>query len=151
MDRALYEDDFYLWTQAQAQALLAEGLRSRSNAVDWELVAEEVRDLGGSQLRECESRTRTIIENLYKLAWSQMDAPRNGWRTTIRTQRADLQIALTTAIEKLVQSRLEYLHGVAGKIASAEFADTEPQTPVDSALRWAWAQITGENGHDPLS
>lgn len=47
MAEDLYEADFYLWSQRQAEAL-----RSRShNRLDWEHLAEEVEDLGGSQKR----------------------------------------------------------------------------------------------------
>ena len=39
----LYDQDFYVWTQEQAAALRAAAKAGgRSNAVDWERVAEEI-------------------------------------------------------------------------------------------------------------
>jgi len=151
MDRRLYDEDFFLWTQAQAEALRAEGARAGSNTIDWELLAEEVEDLGGSQLRECESRTRVIIEHLFKLAWSQRVEPKNGWRNTIRVQRVDLEAALTRSIEAKVIARLDYLHGQAAKVAAGAFADDEPEQAVDITLRWSWEQIQGHGADDPLA
>jgi hypothetical protein len=149
MSQRLYSEDFYLWTQAQATAIEAEGMRSRSNAVDWELVAEEIRDLGASQLRQCVSRATTILEHLYKLAWTRRTDPRAGWRETIRTQRRELVNALTPSIEKMVRARLEDLHDQAGADAGASFADHEPETPIDATLRWTWDAVLG-HADDPL-
>jgi hypothetical protein len=151
MDRRLYDDDFYLWTQDQAAALRAAAARAgdRANAIDWELLAGEVEDLGGSQLRACLSRASTIIEHLYKLAWSSFEAPRSGWRNTIRTQRRDLGFALTPSIRRLLEARLEELHVQAGSLAAAAFADDEPQSDVDRSGRWTLGQILGEID-DPL-
>ena len=53
----LYEDDFYAWTQAQAQALRAPGMRA-SNVVDWERVAEEIEDLGKRDVLAVQSLLR---------------------------------------------------------------------------------------------
>jgi hypothetical protein len=152
MDRRLYEDDFYLWSQDQAAALRAAGARqpaSGANALDWDLLAEEVEDLGGSQLRECLSRTRTVIEHLFKLAWSSQEAPCSGWRNTIRVQRTDLKLALTPTIRRKVEARLEELHVQAGHLVAAAFADDEPTVACDLSLRWSFAALLGETD-DPL-
>jgi hypothetical protein len=149
MDRQLYDQDFYLWTQSQAAALEAEGARSRSNALDWELLAEEVRDLGGSQLRECLSRTITILEHLYKLAWTAREEPQAGWRETVRTQRRELRLALTASIERLVEARLEELHLAAAADAAESFAEHEPGVAPDLGLRWSMDQLMGAVD-DPL-
>jgi hypothetical protein len=47
-DGALYDDDFYAWTQEQA-ALLRR-LPVVSNRLDAEMIAEEIEDLGKSEL-----------------------------------------------------------------------------------------------------
>ena len=44
MGRALYDDDFYAWTQEQAK-LLRQG-SAASNRLDFDLIAEEIEDLG---------------------------------------------------------------------------------------------------------
>jgi hypothetical protein len=151
MDRRLYDDDFYLWSQDQAAALRAAAARAgdRANAIDWELLAGEVEDLGGSQLRECYSRVRTIIEHLAKLASSNREEPRSGWRRTVRVQRADLADALTPSIRRLVEARLEVLHAQAFEAARDAIEAEEPGLAVPSDRRWTLAQILGEID-DPL-
>ena len=47
-DNTLYDDDFYAWTQEQA-ALLRR-LPAVSNRLDAELIAEEIEDLGRSEV-----------------------------------------------------------------------------------------------------
>lgn len=146
----LYERDFYLWTQRQAEALRAEAKRRPgSNEVDWDHVAEEIEDMGGRDVRECYSRVRTILEHLYKLAWSARVEPRAGWRTTILTQRQDLRDAMTPSIKPKVEAELERLHLGALERAEDAFANEEPAAPRDVSLRWSLPQILGEE-NDPL-
>jgi len=146
----LYERDFYLWTQRQAEALRAEAKRRPgSNEVDWDHVAEEIEDMGGRDVRECFSRVRTILENLYKLAWTARGEPVGGWRTTVLTQRQDLQDALTATIRAKVDDELERLHLGAIARATSAFETEEPAAPRDVSVRWTLAQILGEED-DPL-
>ena len=46
-DGPRYDDDFYAWTQHQAQVLRT--LRTRDNRFDREHLAEEIEDLGKSE------------------------------------------------------------------------------------------------------
>lgn len=147
----LYERDFYLWTQAQAEALRAEGKRAGgANAVEWERVAEEIEDMGGRDVRECYSRVATIIEHLFKLAWSPRLEPRAGWRETVLTQRRDLSFALTPSIRRKVEAMLGDLHARAVLVAEDSFRLNEPDLARDATLRWTLAQILGEES-DPLA
>jgi hypothetical protein len=47
----LYDDDILLWSERQA-ALLR---RRAANELDWENIAEEIEDVGCSELRSCRS------------------------------------------------------------------------------------------------
>lgn len=149
----LYEADFYLWTQAQAEALRAEARRrgAGSNAIDWERLATEVGDLGARDVRECFSRVRTILEHLWKLAASSAVEPRRGWTETVLTQRADLADALTPAIRALMEAQLEAAHVRAYASAAKAFSLHEPDAAdrLDPAQRWTLAQVLGEQD-DPL-
>jgi hypothetical protein len=90
----LYDTDLALWSAQQARALRS-AARERSNApVDWENVAEEIESLGASERRALASHVRTVIEHLMKLRLSPADAPRGGWRRTIRRARADIDTIL---------------------------------------------------------
>jgi len=55
--RSLYDDDIYAWTQQQAEALrrLAGKGRDLPNDLDLENVAEEIEDVGKSELHRVES------------------------------------------------------------------------------------------------
>ena len=52
----LYDEDFYAWTQAQAKALRTH-FRG-DNRLDVEHLAEEIEDLGSSELQAVESFVR---------------------------------------------------------------------------------------------
>src|SRR5712692_8892523 len=72
-DGSLYDDDFYAWTQEQA-ALLRR-LPAVSNRLDSLLIAEEIEDLGRSELRTVQSLCEHIIEHFLKLEFSELDEP----------------------------------------------------------------------------
>jgi hypothetical protein len=146
----LYDTDFYDWTLSQAEALREAGRRrGASNAVDWERVAEEIEDMGKSDLRECLSRTRTILEHLYKLTAGGRDEPKPGWRTAVKTQRADLKLVLTSSLRGHVATALPKLHEEAADIARTAIEAEEPGAVVDAALSWSFPEILGER-NDPL-
>jgi uncharacterized protein DUF29 len=97
---SLYDEDFYAWTQEQA-ALLRQ-LPTISNRLDVDLLAEEIEDLGRSDLRSAESLCEHIIEHLLKLEYSGLDEPANHWRDEIVEWRVRVQKTLTrTIIAKL--------------------------------------------------
>lgn len=89
---ALYERDFYAWTQEQARALrqAAEG-RASPVALDFTHLAEEIEDLGKRERRELASRVATIVEHLTKLRVSPAREPRAGWAATVRREREELR------------------------------------------------------------
>jgi hypothetical protein len=146
----LYERDFYVWTQEQAAALRAAGKAGgRSNAVDWDLLAEEIEDLGNSQYFAVRSFTVRIIEHLLKLAWSQREEPKGGWRNEITHFRVEAEAQLTTAIRNRLTNEIDALHRAGLKLATANFKAYEPDAPRDETLRWTLAQVFGE-ADDPL-
>jgi Domain of unknown function DUF29 len=148
----LYERDFYLWTQAQAEALRAEARRREggSNAVEWELVAEEIEDMGKSDLRECYSRVETIIEHLFKLAWSRHGDPIGGWRNTIFRERIAIELLLSPSLRPKLEASLQQRHQRALRLAESSFELNEPDAARDATLSWSLPQILGEES-DPLA
>ncbi|MHB8283811.1 MAG: DUF29 family protein [Caulobacteraceae bacterium] len=138
----LYDQDFYLWTQAQAAALRA---RAGGNALDYEHLAEEVEDLGSAQRNKAESFTRLILQNLYKLAACPEVQPVGHWRVEIENWRADLEQVLTGAIRRDILAKLDRIHARAARIAATDLANYEATVQVDAARRWTLAQILGED------
>ena len=144
----LYETDFYAWTQAQAQALRAPGVRV-SNIVDWERVAEEIEDLGSERRHAIESWLQQIIIHLHKLETSRALDPRAGWREEIRHRRLEIDGRMTTTIRNGLADDLDTLHRKAARYAQRSLDDHERDMKVDSSRRWSLEQLLGERD-DPL-
>jgi hypothetical protein len=95
-DGPRYDDDFYAWTQHQAEVLRS--LEVADNRFDREHVAEEIEDLGKSERDAVRSQIRRIIEHLLKLAYSSVEEPRFGWIETIDDAREMLEDKLTATL-----------------------------------------------------
>jgi hypothetical protein len=93
---SLYDDDFYAWTQQQAE-LLRHG-PTASNRLDYDLIAEEIEDLGRSELHACQSLCEHIIEHLLKIEFSGLDQPARHWRREVAEWRLQLEKKLTRSI-----------------------------------------------------
>ncbi len=96
-DGSQYDEDFYAWTQEQAELLRR--LPAVSNRLDSLLIAEEIEDLGRSELRTVQSLCEHIIEHLLKLEFSGLDEPAGHWRDEIVEWRLQLEKTLTRSIE----------------------------------------------------
>ena len=89
-----YDVDFYRWTQEQA-ALLRQVPGERINLpIDWDHAAEEIEDMGRSDLRAVNSRIGVILEHLLKLEYSPAEDPRDGWIDTVARCRDDVSRTL---------------------------------------------------------
>jgi hypothetical protein len=95
-DGTLYEDDFYAWAQEQAE-LLRRG-PAGANRLDYDLIAEEIEDLGRSELNAAQSLCEHIIEHFLKLEFSGLDEPANHWRDEVVEWRTQLDKKLTPTI-----------------------------------------------------
>ena len=63
----LYNSDFVLWTEQQAEAL--RHVTGATNSLDLINLAEEIEGLGRRDVREVESLTRQIMDHLLKLVF----------------------------------------------------------------------------------
>ena len=105
-DAALYEDDFYLWVERQADLLR----KGRFRDLDLEHLIEEVEDLGASLRNAVTSRTRAIILHLLKLQYSPAVEPRGGWRESVGKQRDDLELEITPSLRRYLNAELENIY-----------------------------------------
>jgi len=81
-----YEQDFYAWTQEQAELLRSGQLQ----LIDIQNLAEEVEDMGRAEKRELESRLEVLLMHLLK--WQFQPSIRSrSWQLTIKEQRLRLQ------------------------------------------------------------
>jgi hypothetical protein len=92
--KALYDEDFVVWSRQQAEALRSAAHGGSNQALDWENLAEEIESLGRSDRRELASRIATIIEHLIKLGRSPAREPRQGWRQTVLRERIAIGLLL---------------------------------------------------------
>jgi hypothetical protein len=107
-DGPRYEDDFYAWTQYQAEVLRS--LHVSDNRFDREHVAEEIEDLGKSERDAVRSQIRRIIEHLLKLTYSPAQQPRLEWMQTIDDARETLSDKLTATLHRDAEESLQRLY-----------------------------------------
>jgi hypothetical protein len=83
MPDGLYERDILAWSEHQADLLRRLGRGERVNDVDWVHVAEEIEDVGLSELHSVESFLDLMLVHLLKLhAWPDGEF-RAHWRGEI--------------------------------------------------------------------
>lgn len=82
---ALYETDFYAWTQEQAEFLRDQ----RWSQLDLPNLIEEIKSLGKQQQAELRNRLSVLIGHLLKWEY-QSDKQSRSWLATIRVQRRDI-------------------------------------------------------------
>lgn len=92
--KSLYDEDFFLWSKTQAEALRAAARGATNRPIDWENVAEEIESLGRSDKRELSSQIRRTIEHLLKLEFSRAADPRSGWIGSIVDARNEIEVVL---------------------------------------------------------
>lgn len=89
MSDALYEQDVLAWSEQQADLLRRLARGERVNDIDWAHVAEEIEDLGLSELNAVQSYLRQMLVHLLKLrGWPELGAERH-WRAEIVAFQAD--------------------------------------------------------------
>jgi hypothetical protein len=112
-DGPRYEDDFYAWTQYQAQVLRT--LRTRDNRLDREHLVGEIEDLGHSYRDAVRSQVRRILLHLLKLAHSPARDPRSDWMGSIIDARAEIENKLSPSLRRDAEERLARLYVLARK------------------------------------
>lgn len=82
VDIVKYDEDVIAWANEQARLLRA----GRFDLLDIEHLADEVEDVGKSELRELESRMAVLLTHLLKWQY-QPERRGRSWEITIRNQR----------------------------------------------------------------
>ncbi len=144
-DRPTYDEDFYAWTQDQAKQLRAQARVRKNEPLDWRLLAEEVEDLGKSELHTCESLTQQIIAHLLKLQFSRALDPRAGWESEVAAFRIDLEQKLTPSIERRITRDLDRHYVKALRRLKPQVVRHEPEMldHLPASCPYSFAQIVG--------
>jgi Domain of unknown function DUF29 len=120
----LYDEDFYAWTQEQAKALRTHF--QGDNRLDVEHLAEEVEDLGKSELHAVESYVENVIEPLLKLDYSGWVEARNHSRAEVDAFRASIERKITPGIRHQVETEADALYHRARRAAARSLHQREP-------------------------
>ena len=134
-ESALYDQDFFLWTQQQAAALRR--AKDSNLPLDWENLAEEIESLGKSQRAGLNSQIRRILRHLFKLEASPAMNPRTGWRATIRDARVEIEELLETSpsLRREIENVVRKQAATAAKLAAADLEDYgEPADSIKARL-----------------
>jgi Domain of unknown function DUF29 len=116
-----YDDDFYAWTQYQAEVLRS--MPCEDNRFDRENVAEEIEDLGRNTREAVRSQVRRILVHLLKLAYSPAGDPRRGWRGSIIDARTELADRLSPTLRQDLSANLGRIYAAARKRVASDLQD----------------------------
>jgi len=117
-DGPRYEDDFYAWTQYQAQVLRS--LHTRDNRFDRDNLVEEIESLGRSERDAVRSQVRRILLHLLKLAHSPARDPRSDWMGSIIDAPAEIENKLSSSLRRDAEERLARLYVLVRKQAALD-------------------------------
>jgi hypothetical protein len=126
MPEGLYDRDILLWSEHQADLLRRLARGERVNDLDWEHVAEEIEDVGLSQLNSVRSLLRLLLVHLLKLyAWP--DSPSaNHWRGEAVSFQADAQNRFAPSMRQKIDLDAIYQKAVE-QIGQLRVDDTAPR------------------------
>lgn len=146
-----YDDDFYAWTQYQAEVLRS--LRTRDNRFDREHVAEEIEDLGKNYRDTVRSQVRRVLEHFLKLAHSPAPDPRFDWMGSVVDARAILEDKLSATLRRDLETSLPRLYQSARKQAALslrEYRETGAAASLPEQCPYSVDQILTEDWYpDP--
>ena len=138
--KALYDEDFYLWTQRAAELLRA----GRLEQVDLENVAEEIEGLGRSDKREVRSRLKVLLVHLLKCHHST-EEPSRSWLITIRNQRSEIRALIeeSPSLKGLVPELIAQAYQDAAELAAYEM--NLPREPFPASCPFTEAEILDDS------
>jgi hypothetical protein len=139
MSADLYGTDFLEWTRSQAEALRA----GQYSKLDQERLAEEVEDLGLSQLSAKESYVLRILEHLLLIEFIGPAQTIPHWRVEIAAFRGSLKRRLSPTMRKTVQDELDELYADALMQVRARAAAYGRSVELPDLRRYDWDDVLG--------
>lgn len=137
-----YDEDFYVWTQATAQAIRA----GAWDVIDREALAEEVESVGISQRNALASHLKQLVMHLLK--WRYEPSGRqtgHSWQASISNARDDIAILLESSpsLQRLVPELLARRYPAARRQAARETG--LPLATFPEACPWTQEQVLDED------
>jgi hypothetical protein len=142
---ALYERDALAWAEQQAALLgrLARGERT-NQAIDWPHVIEEVRDVGLSELRACQSLLVQSMAHVLKLAIWPDSASARQWRAEIVAFLGDARRAFTPSMRQRIDVEDLYADAARRVLAASDDSGTSPAALPDRCPFTLDGLLTGD-------
>ena len=135
----LYHRDVLAWSQHQADLLRRVGRGERVNGVDWEQVAEEIEDVGLSELRGVRSNLRLLILHLLKLRGWPGSRSANHWRSEIIAFQAEAAEDFAPSMRQNLH--VEALYGIALKQVKRDTYGGKPPRTLPSDCPFTLDQL----------
>jgi hypothetical protein len=128
-----YDSDILEWSERQATLLRrrAAGELVNEADLDWPNIAEEIEDVGRSELRSCRSLLRQALRHMLKAeAWPlSRDAP--TWRADAVDFRRQARDAFTPSMRQRIDVASLYADALA---SLPETMDGQPPLPIQSEI-----------------
>ena len=139
MTTTIYETDFYLWTQQQADLLR----RGDLAALDIENLIEEVESMGKGDRRSVRSHLANIILHLLKWRY-QSERRSNSWSDSMDNGREEITWILkdSPSLKPQLQIFVDEMYASARRKASREIG--LPLTAFPEECPFTLEQITGD-------
>ena len=139
---ALYDHDFYTWTQTTAALVRAGKWRS----LDYESLAEEIESLGISQQHALQSHLRQLVMHLLK--WQYQPSRRqlgHSWESTITLARDEIALMLerNPGLQQQMPAYLAKRYGAARRLARVETG--LPLTTFPATCPWTLEQVLNDD------
>jgi hypothetical protein len=142
---SLYDDDIVAWSEEQAAALRALAARPElSNALDWEMIAEEIEGAGRSEVGGVESAILLTLVHVLKYASAPRAQSVSSWRTEVITFQASARRSYRPSMRRRIdwddlwvtaKRRAEGELAIFGDRLLAGLPDAMPFTPDDIVAR----------------
>ena len=141
--QSVYDQDFYVWTEVQAELLR----QRRFDELDLTNLIEEVEGLGDSKKSAVLSNATVVIEHLLKLPHSPATDPRAGWIDAVLEHRNRLEYELTPRLRQILEDELPRVYAVARRTADRRLrvhGEDAAAAALPAACPYGVDQITGD-------
>ena len=137
----LYQEDIVLWSERQADALR----RRAANEIDWDNVAEEIEDVGRSEINGTLSQIDNILRHrIYLLGWPDSLSVRR-WTAELAEFERQLhrcyRPSMTTGGEAKVTDAFVHEAYFAALRYCLAHMDTGPTVQLPEACPWLLSEI----------